>query len=86
MPSDYVEGIMAIQSGENPKFLRERLMTFMNQKLREGGESGSGTGEKRAEAPQGEISRGLLQGGGTHDEKKKAAAAVPTGWTPTAIW
>ena len=32
-----VEGIMAIQSGENPKFLRERLMTFMNQKSREGG-------------------------------------------------
>ena len=30
-----VEGIMAIQSGENPKFLRERLMTFMNQKQRE---------------------------------------------------
>ena len=27
--------------------------------------------EKRAEAPQGEISRGLLQGGGTHDEKEK---------------
>ena len=41
--------------------------------------------EKRAEAPQGEISRGLLQGGGTHDEKE-AAAAVPTGWIPTAIW
>lgn len=32
-----VEGIMAIQSGENPKFLRERLMTFMNQKSRDGG-------------------------------------------------
>lgn len=30
-----VEGIMAIQSGENPKFLRERLMIFMNQKKRE---------------------------------------------------
>ena len=37
-----VEGIMAIQSGENPKFLRERLQTFMNEKMRdsEGGESG----------------------------------------------
>lgn len=33
-----VEGIMAIQSGENPKFLRERLMTFVPQKQR--GESG----------------------------------------------
>ena len=42
-----VEGIMAIQSGENPKFLRERLMTFMSQKLREseGGEGG-GSGKK----------------------------------------
>ena len=35
-----VEGIMAIQSGENPKFLRERLMTFMRQKSRDGGEGG----------------------------------------------
>ena len=44
-----VEGIMAIQSGENPKFLRERLMTFMSQKLREGegGESAAG-GEKKS--------------------------------------
>ena len=39
-----VEGIMAIQSGENPKFLRERLMTFMNQQLREGEGGGSGSG------------------------------------------
>lgn len=30
-----VEGIMAIQSGENPKFLRERLLTFVNQKQRD---------------------------------------------------
>ena len=37
-----VEGIMAIQSGENPKFLRERLMTFMNQQLRDNGEGGGG--------------------------------------------
>ena len=41
-----VEGIMAIQSGENPKFLRERLMTFMNQKSREGG-SGEDAQESR---------------------------------------
>ena len=33
-----VEGIMSIQSGANPKFLREKLMTFMSQ--RERGESG----------------------------------------------
>ncbi len=30
-----VEGIMAIQAGENPKFLREFLLVFMNQKLRD---------------------------------------------------
>ena len=41
-----VEGIMAIQSGENPKFLRERLMTFMRQKMREG-EVQSGGREKK---------------------------------------
>lgn len=33
-----VEGIMSIQSGENPKFLREKLLTFMNQKQRDEGE------------------------------------------------
>ena len=42
-----VEGIMAIQSGENPKFLRERLMTFMNQKARESGTQGEGGGGRR---------------------------------------
>ena len=30
---------MAIQSGENPKYLRERLLTFTNQNKRDG-ESG----------------------------------------------
>jgi chemotaxis protein MotA len=39
-----VEGIMSIQSGENPKFLRERLETYMSQKQRGGG-SGGGEGE-----------------------------------------
>lgn len=43
-----LEGIMAIQSGENPKFLRERLMTFMNQKQRdEGGEGGGKRGKEK---------------------------------------
>jgi chemotaxis protein MotA len=37
-----VEGIMSIQSGENPKFLRERLETYMDQKQRAGGEGGEG--------------------------------------------
>ena len=31
-----VEGICGIQAGENPKFLRERLLTFVSQKQREG--------------------------------------------------
>lgn len=41
-----VEGIMAIQSGENPKFLRERLLTFMNEKAREA-VTGGGDGDKK---------------------------------------
>ncbi len=44
-----VEGITGIQSGENPKFLRERLLTFVSQKRRaqagEGGEGGKGGGK-----------------------------------------
>lgn len=44
-----VEGIMSIQSGENPKFLKEKLMTFMSQQQREGsGEGGSGRGGRRS--------------------------------------
>lgn len=35
-----VEGVMSIQAGENPKFLRERLLTYMAQKDREGGKKG----------------------------------------------
>jgi len=31
-----VEGIMSIQSGANPKFLREKLLTFVAQRQREG--------------------------------------------------
>ena len=38
-----VEGIMSIQSGENPKFLKEKLLTYMGQKQREdSGKSGGG--------------------------------------------
>lgn len=47
-----VEGIMSIQSGENPKFLREKLLTYMAQNQRdaagEGGEGGEGGGGKKA--------------------------------------
>ena len=39
-----VEGIMSIQSGENPKALKEKLLTYMSQKQRDasGGSSGGG--------------------------------------------
>ena len=38
-----VEGIMSIQSGENPKALREKLLTYIPQgKREEGGKSGGG--------------------------------------------
>jgi len=47
-----VEGIMSIQSGENPKFLREKLQTFMESRKRgeesaEGGEGGGGKKGKK---------------------------------------
>ncbi len=47
-----VEGIMSIQSGANPKFLREKLMTFMEQKKRsdETGGAGGGKGKKEKAA------------------------------------
>ena len=35
-----VEGIMSIQSGENPKFLREKLLTYIPQGMRTEGSSG----------------------------------------------
>lgn len=37
-----VEGVMGIQAGENPKFLRDHLMTYMDQKRREIGEESAG--------------------------------------------
>ena len=41
-----VEGVMAIQAGENPKALKERLLTYMSQRDRELAEkSGGGGGE-----------------------------------------
>ena len=42
-----VEGIMSIQSGANPKFLREKLLTFISQKQR--GEDGGKKGKKGGE-------------------------------------
>ena len=40
-----VEGITCIQAGENPKMLREKLLTFVAQKQREKMGEGSGGGE-----------------------------------------
>ncbi|MBQ9413381.1 MAG: MotA/TolQ/ExbB proton channel family protein [Oscillospiraceae bacterium] len=37
-----VEGVTGIQAGENPKFLRERLLTFVSQKKRAAAGSGGG--------------------------------------------
>ena len=39
-----VEGVMSIQAGENPKFLRERLLTYMAQKQRDAAGEGGGEG------------------------------------------
>jgi len=47
-----VEGIMSIQSGANPKFLREKLLTFMSQQQREGGEGGEGGKGKKEKKPK----------------------------------
>lgn len=48
-----VEGIMSIQSGENPKFLREKLLTYMGQQMRgEEGEGGKGKKGKKEAAAQ----------------------------------
>ncbi len=41
-----VEGITGIQSGENPKALRERLLTYMSQRQREMGNEDAGAGAK----------------------------------------
>lgn len=37
---------MSIQSGENPKSLREKLLTFVDQKRRESEEEGGGKRSK----------------------------------------
>ncbi len=43
-----VEGIVSIQSGESPKFLEERLLTYLDQKQRDpnGGKGGGKKGKK----------------------------------------
>lgn len=42
-----VEGIMSIQSGENPKSLKEKLLTYMNQNDRGGEGEGGKKGRKK---------------------------------------
>ncbi len=48
-----VEGIMSIQSGENPKFLKEKLLTYMSQKQRDG-DGGGKKGRKGGDGGGGE--------------------------------
>nr|WP_297279900.1 MotA/TolQ/ExbB proton channel family protein [uncultured Butyricicoccus sp.] len=43
-----IEGVLAIQSGENPKFLKEKLVSFLAQKQREMGVDEEGGGGKKA--------------------------------------
>ena len=58
-----MEGVMSIQAGENPKFLRERLLTYMDQKNRENpsaegegeGEEGAGKKKKKKKGAKGEA-------------------------------
>ncbi|MCI8502134.1 MAG: motility protein A [Oscillospiraceae bacterium] len=44
-----VEGIISIQSGENPKFLKDRLLTYLDQKQRAAEEKNGEKGESAAE-------------------------------------
>ena len=30
-----IEGILAVQAGENPKFIKEKLLSFLSEKERE---------------------------------------------------
>lgn len=48
-----VEGIMSIQSGENPKSLREKLLTFVDQQQRGGDDGGRSRGEKKSKNKKG---------------------------------
>lgn len=54
-----IEGIMSIQSGENPKFLKERLLTYMSQKQRlmaeSGGKASKGTKSKKGKGSAGDA-------------------------------
>lgn len=50
-----IEGVLAIQKGDNPKFLREKLVCYLGERQRntEGGEGGEGgDGGKKAKKPK----------------------------------
>jgi len=54
-----VEGIVSIQSGENPKFLRERLLTYLDQKQRDmDGLNEGGAAPKEPKAKKGKKGKG----------------------------
>lgn len=44
-----IEGVLAIQAGENPKFLKEKLVSFLSEKKRQMGDGGNneGSGKKK---------------------------------------
>ena len=48
-----IEGVLSIQSGDNPKFLKEKLQTFIAFSQRAGGEAGEGGGGKEKKAKKG---------------------------------
>lgn len=49
-----IEGVLAIQAGENPKFLKEKLVSFLSQKQREmGGDGAEGGGGKKKKEKKG---------------------------------
>lgn len=48
-----IEGVLSIQSGENPKFMKEKLISYLSQKQRELALNGSGNNSKNKEKNKG---------------------------------
>lgn len=48
-----VDGIMSIQAGENPKFLKEKLLTYTTQKQRDAAMGVEGGSDKKGKAKKG---------------------------------
>lgn len=44
-----IEGVLSIQAGENPKFLKEKLISYLSQKQRDKALAGEGGGEEGKE-------------------------------------